>query len=401
MLQGGNVIVNAIGRLGPMPDVKTMQMVGADGHDRMSWLLPACAGGRNGRCAFGSTTLGPKGGLDVLTSLADLAASGASQLVLLHNPCAAHSNGLLPSLSQHLANMSLDSFGAQRHLLPRPCVPFQPALRGPRSSCANFSRPDVPYLAKTRAAAAQMARLHGASRSNLAMIIETPPAHNPALPGCLSSALRGLPWRQAAAIDAHEYEGFVLSVMEYARQLGQMARGLEVLRRLNVDSPQSLMRQTALLSRVHALARLGERRCAAPQRTGRSWCVGRDEAFPHRVDCMLAALPKLQPPHYKTANGWTSSFRPGPCEPRAASLTAAAAWRQRSEQVAADEYALPLLSRSAARERRWDLHPALQQNIPNHFDCKHSTFLPGAFDAEALAFLDALEVRFGRGPSSV
>lgn len=37
--------------------------------------------------------------------------------------------------------------------------------------------------------------------------------------------------------------------------------------------------------------------------------------------------------------------------------------------------------------------PALQRMAPNRFDCKHSSFAPGAFDVERAAFLSVRERR--------
>ena len=39
----------------------------------------------------------------------------------------------------------------------------------------------------------------------------------------------------------------------------------------------------------------------------------------------------------------------------------------------------------------------IQNLSPGYFDCKHSTFAPGAFGTEAIGFLSILEARLGRG----
>ena len=65
------------------------------------------------------------------------------------------------------------------------------------------------------------------------------------------------------------------------------------------------------------------------------------------------------------------------------------------ERAVARDYGLDILKRFESRLTRPDLHPGVQQKPPFYFDCTHSSFARGAFDAEATSFFDLLEQRFG------
>ena len=114
------------------------------------------------------------------------------------------------------------------------------------------------------------------------------------------------------------------------------------------------------------------------------------------TDCWLKKLPERLPSTGNNApRAWSGRFQPPSCVPRHRPL-GLAGWRQVAEGRSAASFRVPLLRRSDAREPRWDLHPGIQRQAPGYYDCKHSTFARGAFDAEVHGFLSVLEARFGR-----
>jgi hypothetical protein len=69
-------------------------------------------------------------------------------------------------------------------------------------------------------------------------------------------------------------------------------------------------------------------------------------------------------------------------------------WMQREEAAAATHAGVPLLSSYDYRLRQPGLHPAIQRgdasNLANRFDCSHSSFASGAYDAEVAGLLGLL-----------
>ncbi|KAL1507232.1 hypothetical protein AB1Y20_008081 [Prymnesium parvum] len=384
---------------------------------RSSWMLPSCAGGGRGRCMFGKEH-GPATscGAPILSQLR------AAPVVVLHNPCGAYHNPLLAIAKAALLNRSIDELARQKRIFDVPPVDDGEAR----------------YSAASMAAAALLAAINS-DRRNLAIMFETQPAHNPVLLGCLQSALRGVNAAVAQSIDASEWEGYVLGVLDQffpvtttipdaplltttspplphhhhsivhrgtasspsvsvapalrmVRQLLQRRRGRKMVARLGITTPSLLLKDTNLLARVVAFKRLADacEKPAAAEAEASARCA--ESYSSAALDCALKSVPHPRP-------SWRNGFHPGNathhCEARRAPLSAEAAWRQLAERRAAAAHNVTLLRRSDAREARWDLHPGVQLISPHYLDCKHSSFAPGAFDAESIGFLQALEHRFG------
>ena len=231
---------------GPLEGTFALSIEDAEGRHRSRWVLPSCAGGSKGRCWFGHNSMGANCGAESLVKLHAAAGRGEG-LVVLHNPCGAHANSALPHLARALANVSLDAFAEWPSLFAqRPCRPSAAVAGGGGGGCAagverqRLAAAGPAYAAVARRAAESLARIYSAHPGTLAMLIESAPAHNPALPGCLGAALAGLPEEVVAEIDGSEWEGYALSLLEFARQLSQRRSGRGLLRRLNISQPAVL-----------------------------------------------------------------------------------------------------------------------------------------------------------------
>ena len=271
LVRDGAATFGALAR-GPVAHTSTVRI--SDHLHSSSWVLPTCAGGRHGRCIYGHSTLGAGCGANALENLAGKAEAGM-QLVVLHNPCAAHANVGLDLLHARMANASLQDFAAWGRLMPngRSCrgegagadaTPTEhahctAAAAGVAGSASGGGDVVEAYAQKARTAAARLARISGADGS-LGLLIESMPAHNPPLGGCLRAAAAGLGARAAAALDSSEFEGLVLSLAEFARQLARSESGAELLGRLGIDRPGTLLKGTMHLTRLLAAGRAIEAR---------------------------------------------------------------------------------------------------------------------------------------------
>ena len=152
-----------------------------------------------------------------------------------------------------------------------------------------------------------------------------------------------------------------------------------------------MLKDTLSLSNILAVARHGAAICGAPSPSSTSTqMLGCDDVLPGGglATCLLEKL-----------NLTTMGRLPvlaGNCASRSASAEAQA-WQAQVEREVASRHGLALLERFAPRLSRWDLHPGVQRPPPHYFDCKHSSFAAGAFDAEVASLYSLLEERFGGG----
>ena len=189
---------HALVETGPLPELRTWRIRSVRGDVVSKWVLPSCAGGKQGRCFYNHQGASGGCGLATLDRLGGV--SSRQALVVIHNPCGAHYNRpLLRHLAASTANATLGDFRSWRTLVPEG---------------AMEARESSPYAAACQAAATKLAAIQNVrGERSLAIMLESPPAHNPVLPGCVHDALVGTPSALSDLVDENDWEGYVLGLL--------------------------------------------------------------------------------------------------------------------------------------------------------------------------------------------
>lgn len=401
MLQNGTVLRESRS-IAQLPGKSVMRMVSLTSGYSAHWLVPECAGGAHFRCLYGHSAGSGACGQQTLDFVAEPKVARRHEFVVIHTPCGAHHQHFaLPAIATALINESYAGFAAWPDLLLSACAQSHAICPGNATLQTQGGIGDSASRSATT-----MRDVMAANRGSLAMLLESMPAHNPILPGCHASAIRGVQPDQVSDLDEHEWEGYVVGTIEYARQLLRRwpEVGREVFTRVGITegSLHLIVKDSLLLAGLHAAEHVRQaclRAMNAPPQPACHSGAQQQPQYPMEpsgdlANCWLRGLPR--PPNATRSwhPRWRDTFNPGWCAARTTSL-GGGGWRQAAERRAAAAFDVPILLRSDARESRWDLHPGIQSDPPNYFDCKHSTFAPGAFDAEVVGFLAALEARFG------
>jgi hypothetical protein len=378
------------------------------------WMLPSCASGSQRWCFWGHG-IGPD-----LTALRALASKTVNTpfVVLLDAGGARFNRGAQTFISALRNTGATNADLAQWSHLPfNSSAVFSLAARKRR------------YEAAVKQATTSLERLQAQSRSNVAILVESVPDHFPGLPACLEAAIAGCEGEAARCpeglregLDVHDWDGYVLGNVEMVRWLLHRPQGEKVLNSMRLSVSNFTNVKAGFVHSRLLAARRAKEACEAKHnrlsKSGRpvgyslkmlpqrqkppsaqddgKWCTN---AMSVDDQCWIGRIPtRLTQSPTGPSNGyeWRSSvFYPGACAPRQKPMTAGAKWRQIIERRAAADTGIALLQSSDAREERWDMHPGVQRTPPGYADCKHSTLDPGAYDAEAISFLLALENRLG------
>ena len=386
---------------GPFFGSQVMQMRAPQGRSSFWWLLPSCArrGHGSNKCGKSHSTASQQN----LQRLVGMYASSRpkavatrtapfERLVVLYNQPIARISALLPRVATALENTTLDEFARQSSPWDLVCRSAPEACDGTGFVLRNASA----SLRHTLVRTAEPLRLLRERNNNLVAIVETPPSHFPWFPGCLPN-LQGSLWRDTK----FGYDGLVLSALGWVHRLLQQPKGNELLSQAaptknGFRRPSELLRDNLMLASLLAIARRGAATCGFSTGSALLGCAalvpGGDKAscLLSKLDLKALKAAKGPPNQRPPTHGGLPLFA-GPC----ASGRQGGSWTVEVERAVARDYGLEILNRFEPRLTRSDLHPAVQQKPPFYFDCTHSSFARGAFDAEAASFFDLLEQRFG------
>lgn len=365
------------GKLAGLKYVTMRSALAPNRGDSSRWLLGQCGTScsNKGVKLMSSTHVGC--GDRLMTQLIQAAALTDFAVVL--NACGTGIRGVsvLGRVQSELVNVTWADFGRWPSLLPTACPPSE---RDPCSRGADLGS----YRQRVNTAAARVRALTAANPRSIGMLLETPSSHFPVLDGCLQSAQAGM--YRIGTNDPSDWDAYVLSSLEYARQMAARPGGLNVIHMLSkqITNPAAAAKGPANVRLLTALAKYEQWACPLAERgqPAAASCSAKRAGSDTR--CLLESL---KTPHHAYRK---LLMVPLHCEPRRVSepLDGKLGYRQQIERAAAGNHSVPLLERFVARISRHDAHTGARLGM---LDCMHNSLAPGVFEPEVLGLMAELE----------